>query len=607
MMRPKQSRFIFLWLFLINCALSVVIPASNLSAQQQEDVLLKALKDEMSRSMEKLQLKDMEKPYYIEYAVEDAETFVIKAEFGAIVESDQDRSRVLRVDLRVGSYDLDNSEFAGGSSPYSMIGGRPTQLVLEDDYAALRHDIWLATDGAYKQALEQLAAKRSFIKTKVQPEEIPDFSREEATKTIVPKRLLKFDRKKWKEALRRLSAIFREFPVIYDSSISLNVRFSHKYFINSEGTISHQPANLVSLYVRAATQASDGMGLKHFVPYYGISLEHLPSEKEMAASIRKMAEELTALTSAPVLEKYLGPVLVTGQAASELFAQVLAPQLSGQRPPLMEQQQMAAMMIESKLATRLNRRVLPSFFTVVDDPTQKTYEKHQLIGFYEVDDQGVPARPVTLIERGILKTLLMSRRPSKEISQSNGHGRAMQIGSPSVQIGNLFVQTSEGKSFAELKQELVDLCQDQGLSCGLLIKKFDNPSITGRDFSLSSFSMGGGPQQEMVTPPILVYKVYVEDGREELVRGVTVAEMSVRMLRDIVAVGKDYYVSNKLTAGGGIMGLFFSYAFRFGEAGAFGIPTTVIAPSVLFEEVELKKPGGAQQKPAFLKHPFFKK
>jgi predicted Zn-dependent protease len=244
---------------------------------------------------------------------------------------------------------------------------------------------------------------------------------------------------------------------------------------------------------------------------------------------------------------------------------------------------------------------------VVDDPTQKTYEKHQLIGAYKVDDQGVPARPVTLIERGVLKTLLMARRPSKDISQSNGHGRAMQLGSPSVQIGNLFVQATGGKSFAELKQELIDLSQDQGLSHGLLIKKFDNPGITGREFSMSSFSMRGGQQQEQVTPPILVYKVFVEDGREELVRGVTVAEMSVRMMRDIVAVGKDYYVNNKLMGGGGIMGLLFSYAFSFGQGGAFGIPTTVIAPSVLFEEVELKKPGGAQKKPAFLKHPFFKK
>ncbi len=606
-MRPKKSSLIFLWLFLLSPMISVVIQASNLSARQQEDVLLKALKDEMNRSMEKLQLKDMEKPYYIEYAVEDAETFVIKAVFGAIVESDQDRSRVLRAGLRVGSYDLDNSEFAGGSSPYSMIGGRPIQLVLEDDYTALRHDMWLATDGAYKQALEQLAAKRSFIKTKIQPEEIPDFSREKAIKAIAPKIVLTFDQKKWKESLRRLSAIFREYPVIYDSSIILNVRFSHKYFINSEGTVSLQPANLVSFHVRAATQASDGMGLKHFVPYYGVSLEQLPPEKEMAASIRKMAEELSALTSAQVLEDYVGPVLVTGQAASELFAQVLAPHLSGHRPPLMEQQQMAAMMTESKLASRLNRRVLPSFFTVMDDPTQKTYEKHQLIGSYEVDDQGVLARPVTLIERGILKKLLMSRRPRKEIAQSNGHGRAMQIGSPDVQIGNLFVQATEGKTFTELKQELINLCRDQGLSYGLLIKMFDNPSITGREFSLSSLSMRRGLQQEMVTSPILVYKVYVGDGREELVRGLTVAEMSVRMLRDIVVAGKDYYVNNKLMAGGGIMGLFFSFASRFGDAGAFGIPATVIAPSVLIEEVELKKPGGAQQKPAFLKHPFFKK
>ncbi len=607
MIKYHQSRFIFLWIFLLSCALSVVIPASNLSAQQQEDILLKALKDELDRSVEKLQLKDLERPYYIEYAVKDTETFVVKAVFGAIVRSDRNRSRLLKVGLRVGSYDLDNSEFMSQSSPYSMIGGRPRQLVLEDDYAALRHDLWLATDRAYKQALEQLAEKRSFIKTKVQPEEIPDFSHEEATTAIAPRKPIKFDQKKWKDEVRRLSAIFREFPAIYDSSLTLYIKFAHKYFINNEGTVIRQPAPLVALHIRASTQAPDGMRLKHFVPFYGTALGQLPPEKEMAAAIRKMAEELTALTSAPVLENYIGPVLVTGQAASELFTQMLAPQLSGQRPPLMEQQQMGAMMPESKFARRLNRRVLPSFFTVVDDPTQKIYEEQPLIGSYKVDDQGVLARPVTLIEDGVLKTLLMSRRPRKEISQSNGHGRATEIGSPSPVIGNLFVKTTEGKSFAELKQELIDLCLDQGLSYGLLIKKLDNPNITGRELSFSPFAMRGGLQKEQLTTPILIFKMFVEDGREELVRGVTVGEMSVRMLKDIVAAGKDYYVNNWLSAGGGLMGAFFSYGARFGGAGAFGIPTAVVAPSVLFEEVELKKQSGALKKPAFLKHPFFTK
>lgn len=606
MIKHHRSRFVFLWVFFFSCTLSVSIPVSSLFAQEQEDVLLKALKDEMARSIEKLQLKDLEKPYYIEYAVEDAETFFIKAVFGAVIKSNRSRNRMLRVDLRVGSYELDNSEFMSRSSPYSMIAGRPRPLVQEDDYKALRHDVWLATDGTYKNALEQLAAKRSFVQTKVQPGEIPDFSREEVTQTIAPKRPVIFDQKGWKEKLRRLSSIFQKFPAIYDSSIGLTVRFAHKYYLNSEGSVSRQPDTLVSFHARATTLASDGMRLAHFVPFYGTSLEQFPPEKEMAAKIEKMAKELTALTSAPVLENYLGPVLVTGEAASELFAQVLTPQLSGQRPPLVDDERMAAMMPESRFAVRLNRRVLPTFFTVVDDPNQQTYGKSPLIGCYKVDDQGVLARPVTLIERGFLRTLLMTRRPRKEITQSNGHARAIPFGSPNAQIGNLFIKATGGKDFDELKKEMIDLCQEQDLSFGLIIKKLDNPTITGRELSISALS-GGGRGQETISAPILIYKVSVEDGREELVRGLTVTEMTVAMLKDIVAAGKDYFVNNRLSGGGGIMGNIFAYASMLGDSGVFGIPTSVVAPSVLFEEVEMKRSTGLQKKPALLKHPFFKK
>ncbi|UCC41408.1 MAG: hypothetical protein JSV96_08315 [Candidatus Aminicenantes bacterium] len=607
MRKRRQSRCVFEWGFLLGLILSVSIPASSLDAQEKEDVLLKALKDEMVRSIEELRLKDLEKPYFIEYGVDEVETFFIKAVFGAVVRSDHGRNRVLRVDLRVGSYDLDSSDFMSRSSPYAMMGGGPRSLVLENDYTALRHDVWLATDDAYKQALEQLSAKRSFIQTKVQTEKIPDFSREEAIETVAPRRAEIFDQNEWEEKLRRLSKIFRKFPAIYDSGIGLTVSFAHKYYLNSEGSVSRQPVSLVSFHAHAATQASDGMRLAHFVPFYGTSLEQFPPEKEMASAIEKIAEELTALASAPVEEKYLGPVLLTGEAASELFAQVLGPQFSGQRPPLVEDERMAAMMPESRFAMRLNRRVLPTFLTVVDDPTQQAYGENPLIGSYKVDDQGVLAQPVTLVERGFLRTLLMTRRPRKEITQSNGHGRAMPYGSPNVQIGNLFIKNTGGKSFNELKQEMIHLCQEQNLSYGLIIRKLDNPTITGRELSVFALSRSGGRGPETISAPILIYKVYVEDGREELVRGLTVTEMTIAMLKNIVAAGKDYFVNNRITGGGGLGGSVFAYAFMLSNLGMSGIPTSVVAPSVLFEEVELKGSTGPQKKPALLKHPFFKK
>ena len=583
MRKITKSRFRYLWSFLLCCTLMVSALKINLCAQQEGDVLLRALKDELARSVDQLQLKDMEKPYYIEYMAEETEMFGVRAVFGAVVGSTNNKSRYLSVGVRVGDYDFDNSGFMSQRLMYSSSGFRP--LVIDDDYAVLRKDIWLATDSAYKQSLEQLAGKRSLLKTKVETEEIPDFSREEPVTFLSPRQSFEFKKSKWEKLVRSLSEIFKEFPAIYNSGVNFSVRMTNRYFVNSEGTVVRQPFTLYLLNAHASTQAQDGMPLKHFVPFLGMSREALPSDKEMKTAIRKMAEELTALTSAPVLEEYFGPVLVTGEAATEIFAQTIAPQLSGDRPLLMDQRGRAVMMPERNLSNRLNRRVLPSFFTVVDDPTQTFYEKHSIIGAYRIDDQGVPAQPVTLIEKGILKTLLMSRRPRKDIPRSNGHARNQSFTSPNAHYSNLFVKATESRSFSELKQELIDLCKDEGLSYGLIVTKLDNRSFSPRDFLGGAGVTQARTRKETVTDPLLVHKVYVEDGREELVRGLRVEELSVRMLRDIVAAGNDYYVNNLLARG--------------------NIPTSVVAPSLLFEEIELSTPSGPQQKPALLKHPFF--
>ncbi len=585
MRRTKKSRFFYLWPFLLVCSLTFVVPQISISAEQEDDVILRALKDELARSVDQLQLKDMEKPYYIEYSVEESERFALSAAFGALVSSNCDKSRFLQVGVRVGSYDFDNSGFSSPRFRYSSSGFRP--LAIEDDYAALRQDIWLATDAAYKQAVEQLAGKRSLLKTKVETEEIPDFSREEPVTSINPRESLKYNRSYWEKLVRSLSEIFKEFPSIYYSGVSFNLTTTNKYFVNSEGTVVRQPVTLYMLIAQASTRSQDGMPLKHFVPFLGTNRQSLPTEEEMRKAMRKMAEELTALTSAPVMDQYFGPVLVTAEAATEIFAQTLAPQLSGERPLLMDQRGSAVVMPERNLSSRLNRRVLPSFFTVVDDPTQASYEKHSLIGAYKVDDQGVAAQKVTLIKDGFLKTLLMSRRPRKEIDKSNGHGRSVSMLSSTALYSNLFVKSTETRSFAELKQELIELCKYEGLSYGLLIRKLDNRSFSPRDFQ-DTFSMTQAiARGETVTAPLLVHKVYVEDGREELVRGLSIEEMSVRMLRDIVAAGEDYAVNNLLARG--------------------NLPTSVVAPSVLFEEIELSRPQGPLQQPALLKHPYFSK
>lgn len=580
-------------------------------AAQESDVLLRAMRDELVRSADTLRLEELERPYFIEYAVVDTRSTVLEATFGASVRSDRTHARSLRVDVRVGSHELDNSEFVAVPSFFQFGGFFPRSLVREDDYDALRHDLWLATDAAYKEALEQLARKRAFLQNRVRDEPTPDLSVEGASVLVEPLAQSPVDVEAWQERVRALSEVFREYPAIDESGVTLRVEESNKYLVNSDGSVVRQPATLAVLHARAATRAPDGMRLKHFVPFYERDVDDLPAEGEMEAAVRGIASELTALAAAPVLEAYYGPVLVSGQASPELFGQLLGEQLSGHRPPLLEDERMAAMMPRSGLANRLNRRVLPASFDVMDDPTQAAFAGESLIGSYALDDQGVRSQPVALIEGGVLKTLLMSRRPRREIPQSNGHARAGAFGPATAQPGNLFVRAGSGLSDRELKEELIDMARDAGLDHGLLIRVLDDPGITGSDPSSSSsimLLMQGGRPASQLTSPILAYKVYVEDGREELVRGLGFRDVSVRSLRDIVASGEDQYVGNRLLrpgAGGMFqtMGVFMSPAFG-GPLGQ-GIPSAVVAPPVLFEELEMERIGGPQQTRIVIEHPYF--
>jgi hypothetical protein len=600
----KIEKIITLLLISVTLA-GFVSAAAAVKDSGDGDIVLQAMKDELDRSMKSLQIENMEKPYYMEYSIWDQRELSIASSFGAPVISNEQRERMLKAGVRVGDYQLDNSEYLDRSSLFSAVTGYSGGIVLEDDYDAVRRGLWLASDRAYKQALKQFAGKKAYLRNQAEQEDIPDFSREKPVRLIAPLKTMEVDRAKWEKTVGDLSAIFRQYPAIHESSVEMRVNVINKYFVNSEGTVFRQPQTLVALEVEASTRAGDGTRVKHYFPYYAAGIAGMPGEKELAAGIGKMAKELTALVSAPVLEDYIGPVLFTGQASAELFTQVLAPHLSGQRPPLSDIPQMTQMATSSKLAKRLERRVLPRELTIIGDPTRTEFEKQPLIGSYAVDDQGVVPKPVTLVEKGVLKTLLMSRRPREEILHSNGHGRAARMGNPGVQAGNLFITAEKGKTYEQLKEELLQMCEDQQLPFGLIIKTLDNPAITGMDDSPGSF-MSRAPQSgSKLTNPVLMYRVDAKTGKEELVRGISVSDLDVGDLKDIEAVGGDCHVLHRLVApGGGAMGSIFSFFLSSGRSEA-GIPASIAAPSVLFEELEFKKNEGKQEKPPLLTHPYF--
>ena len=509
-------------------------PAPSSASAAASDPILMAMKQELDRSKSQLKMENVQAPYYIEYRLSDVDSYIAESAFGALRVGQRNHARSIRVVVRVGDYKQD-SYFGPGL-------GAADIAPLDNDPIALRRELWAATDEAYKAASQALAIKKATLSQYSAAQPFDDFSKTAPIQAIEPYAKLDFDPKQWNQMTEKATDLFRSDPKIESLSAIFQARASNLYLINTEGTETRHGYTIYSLSLTGSTQADDGMRLDRSPYYVANNLSELPTADEFQADAVKMLGTLKALREAPIAdEDYRGPVLFSPDAATDIVAAMVGGNVLGIRPKPGDSARTTG-----EYASNFKGRVLPDFLSVTDDPTMKMFGGKSLIGSYDIDDEGVRATSVPVIQNGDLENYLVGRMPIRDFPESNGHGRAAPGQSPAPSLGNLIVQSKQTLSPDELKQKLIAICRQEGKPFGYYVETLSGPGYV----------------------PRLLYRVYEKDGHEELVRGAELDELDTRTLRnDLIAVGNDPLVSNRATA----------------------VPTTVVSPSILLDELEVKR------------------
>jgi predicted Zn-dependent protease len=548
-------------------ALSIALPAFA-GAQQATPVLMDAMTTELHRAFTSLGKQGDEKqlpPYFLSYSVSDASEVSIQAQFGALVGSTASHQRVADVQVRLGEPKLDNTQ---GTHRGTAVNS--TQLPLGDDREALARSLWLATNTGYGTALDNYLRVKTEAEVRAKEEDnSSDFSQEAPQVHLgTPAPAVKVDRAAWEQRVKTLSKVFREYQDVNRNMVMLSVQNETDYFASSEGSQVLAPHQLARVVMLALTRADDGMDLFRVQTFEASTVEELPSETEMEAAVRELGKSLEALRKAPMTEPFNGPAILSGRAAAVFFHEVLGHRLEGQRQRGDEEGQ--------TFTKEVGKEVLPTFFSVADDPTVTTFGKTWLSGSYEYDDEGQKARRVGLIDDGVLKTFLMSRLPIASFANSNGHGRAQTGRMPTGRQGNLIVTSTKSVPETELRKQLVEEARKQGKPYGLYFEDISS------GFAVTTRS---SPQAFQVIP-LVVWRVYVDGRPDELVRGVSIVGTPLAAMKRILATSDRSEVFN-------------------GECGAESgsVPVSAVAPAMLVSEMETQRQPQGTARPPILPIP----
>lgn len=551
------------WALLLLSIFAVAVNAAD-KKPADKDLVLTTMQQEMQRANTELG-KLTPAPYFLSYEVRDQNFVIAVGGDGALMSSMRTRRRSIDVITHVGSPALDNTHEASRTS--AIISGA---LTTEEDSDAMARELWRLTYQGYRKSQKAyLNVKTKHAVNAKEEDTSADFSQEKPQVHLDYKPPAPLsDQAEVEKLVRKYSARFRNFPFIYNSGVLITAEVGQARLINSEGSKVVYPTQLVRLAIQAQTRAEDGMDLMRVETFQAESVSKLPKEAEIAAKMDKIASDLKALRAAPVAEPFDGPALLSGRAAAVFFHEVLGHRLEGQRQRGEGEGR--------TFAKKIGEKVLPEFLSVFDDPTQRVENGLDLSGWYEYDDEGVPAQRVDLIKNGVLANYLMARMPIEGFANSNGHGRSQAGAIPVGRQGNLIVTSTQTVPDSQLRQRLIDEVKKQGKTYGLYFEDIEGGFTLTQSWAPQAFQI----------LPVLVWKVYADGKPDELVRGVDIVGTPLTSMNGIIVTG------DKSAVFDGVCGA---------ESGS--VPVAAVAPAMLFSEIEVQKRGHLLNRPPILPPP----
>ncbi len=531
-----------------------------------EPRLLQAMTEELQRNFQVLRQKADPAPYFLGYEVTEQHSQALSASLGAITGKGTSRNRSLDVTIRVGSPKLDNYHRVRGER-VQFTSGSP--LSLDDNPNAIKQRLWLETDRAYRASAERLIKIKTNTQVKVAEEDSSDdFSTETPSQYqgAVPE--LHFDAAAWTARLRKLSAVMSKYPGVLVSGVTAVAQTDMRYIVNSEGTRIAHGRGYARVMIMAQGKAADGMDLATSESFEANDARDLPADKVLLATIDRVARDLVGQLTAPVVEPYIGPAIFSGRAAGVFFHEIFGHRIEGHR----QKDETEGQTFTKSIGTK----VLPDFLSVVFDPTREKLNGTELNGWYKYDDEGVKARPLSLIDHGVLKTFLMSRSPVAGFNASNGHGRRQPGYEVVSRQSNLIVESSRAVTFAKLREMLIEELKKQNKPHGLFFRE-----VTG---GFTNTSRGG--VQAFKVLPLVVYRIYADGRPDELVRGADIVGTPLSSFAKIIAT------SDKTEIFNGYCGA---------ESGS--VPVSAASPALLVSEIEIEKRAKSQERPPLLPEP----